>query len=509
MIHEGMEELPRPVLVLLTHCHRDHARALLWMKDRLQVPCFYVAQQAGASALQQGDAEVSASFIYGEEGILAEMDGALLGDGRFPVSPKLDFCRFGPVVDDGRGDTLAKSQALHLADGGSITVFHTPGHSDDSLCVQIGGYLFCGDILFAHRPVVAGLPGWSAENVLRSLAFLDQVLAHGTVETVWSGHGKALTVEAAHGIILSVIKETAQMGALVRLDARRIQFLKECAVVFVREVGMQLIAQGGRLVRIAEGLSELEEEGLAKGLRHDVDMDAIDQYLEEFHRFEQGQVDDPMLAAIPLKGVELIRKIRKVLKAMPLPDEIGAMYLFRMEFLLNDYVALMLGVDSRRCVSATALLPVLRAVLQVLKPVPLNHDELANLAVDEKAFGLYLAKRLDEQARRGVVTVSASAEDERATALVASDRLSVLLGDMLEMAMSGDERVVTVGVCREEDRCGLQICTNPPLVLSARKTHFYDLLVSLSGGSFSSGTEGTIRVLFPDAGSIRADNSAA
>ena len=500
----------RPVLVLLTHCHRDHSRALLWMKQRLPVPCYYVSEHTGACALRRGDADVTASFVYGEEGIRAEMDAGLLDDASAGLAPDWPFCRIGPVQDAAYFGVPVKSQFLHFGAEERLTVFHSPGHSDDSLCLLVGRWLFCGDILFAHKPVVAGLPGWSAQALLKSLAFLDRLLEQGSVDAIWSGHGKVLDISSARNIIATVARETGKMGTLVRLDGERIRFLKECAVVFMQEVGMQLVAQGGRLMRLAEGLSGLGEDGLADALRRDVDMDAIDRYLEEFHQFASGRADDAVQAVIPMKGVELIRKIRKILEAAPLPDGVGALYLARLEFLLNDYVALMLGMDLRHCVRPTPLMPALRNVLQVLQPGSLTHDELAILAEDEKAFGLYLAQRLDGCARKSSVTVEATEDEERLSVLVEPPRLAVLLGDVLELVMSGEPRRIMVRLQQSAQWRGLRMETQPALTLSPQKLHFYDLFMRLSGGTFSAENEGVLEVLFPaaDADGIFSANPA-
>ena len=501
----------RPVLVLLTHCHRDHSRALIWMKQRLPVPCYYVSEHTGAHALRHGDADVTASFVYGEEGIRAEMDAGLLDEAAAGIMPDWPFCRIGPVQDTVYGGVPVKSQFLQFGAEERVTVFHSPGHSDDSLCLLVGRWLFCGDILFAHKPVVAGLPGWSAQALLKSLAFLDRLLEQGSVDAIWSGHGKVLDISSARNIIATVARETGKMGTLVRLDGERIRFLKECAVVFMQEVGMQLVAQGGRLMRLAEGLSGLGEEGLADALRRDVDMDAIDRYLEEFHQFASGRADDAVQAVIPMKGVELIRKIRKILEAAPLPDGVGALYLTRLEFLLNDYVALMLGMDLRHCVRPIPLIPELRTMLQVLQPVSLTHDELAILAEDEKAFGLYLAQRLDGSARRSSVTVETTEDEERLSVLVEPTRLAVLLGDVLELAMSGEPRRITVRLQQAAQWRGLRIETQPAHTLSPQKLHFYDLFMRLSGGTFSAKHEGVLEVCFPaaDADSISSANPVA
>ncbi len=50
-----------------------------------------------------------------------------------------------------------------------LTVFHTPGHSEDSICLLGGGRLFSGDTLFVGSCGRTDLPGGSSRELYHSL----------------------------------------------------------------------------------------------------------------------------------------------------------------------------------------------------------------------------------------------------------------------------------------------------------------------------------------------------
>ena len=106
---------------------------------------------------------------------------------------------------------------------------------------------------------------------------------------------------------------------------------------------------------------------------------------------------------------------------------------------------------------------------------------------------------------------SAEPEDEeRLSVLVEPPRLAVLLGDVLELVMSGEPRRIMVRLQQSAQWRGLRMETQPALTLSPQKLHFYDLFMRLSGGTFSAENEGVLEVLFPaaDADGIFSANPA-
>lgn len=54
----------------------------------------------------------------------------------------------------------------------TFRVWHTPGHSQGSVCLTCGGYLFSGDTLFAMSCGRVDLPGGDPEQMRRSLSMV-------------------------------------------------------------------------------------------------------------------------------------------------------------------------------------------------------------------------------------------------------------------------------------------------------------------------------------------------
>lgn len=65
-------------------------------------------------------------------------------------------------------DLVKEGDVLHLA-GMEIKVLHTPGHTQGSVCYEIGNELFTGDTLFEHGWGRTDLPGGDEHEIMMSL----------------------------------------------------------------------------------------------------------------------------------------------------------------------------------------------------------------------------------------------------------------------------------------------------------------------------------------------------
>lgn len=68
----------------------------------------------------------------------------------------------------------------------SVTVLHTPGHTEDSICLYDGEHVFTGDTLFIGNCGRTDLPGGSPEKLFASLGRVIMGLPKETV--VYPGH---------------------------------------------------------------------------------------------------------------------------------------------------------------------------------------------------------------------------------------------------------------------------------------------------------------------------------
>jgi glyoxylase-like metal-dependent hydrolase (beta-lactamase superfamily II) len=70
--------------------------------------------------------------------------------------------------------------------GKTIIVLHTPGHTEDSICLHDGENLFTGDTLFIGNCGRTDLPGGSPEKMYRSLH--QAILRLPPETTIYPGH---------------------------------------------------------------------------------------------------------------------------------------------------------------------------------------------------------------------------------------------------------------------------------------------------------------------------------
>ena len=64
--------------------------------------------------------------------------------------------------------TVAEGDTIRFGNS-QVTVFHTPGHSEDSICLIGDGKIFTGDTLFVGNCGRVDLPGGSARKLYHSL----------------------------------------------------------------------------------------------------------------------------------------------------------------------------------------------------------------------------------------------------------------------------------------------------------------------------------------------------
>jgi glyoxylase-like metal-dependent hydrolase (beta-lactamase superfamily II) len=98
------------------------------------------------------------------------------------LSAKLLAHESSPLKCDAR---VGDGDSLRIGEE-TIRIIHTPGHTEDSICIYDGRDLFTGDTLFIDAWGRTDLPGGSAEKLYHSLHDKIMVLPHETV--IYPGH---------------------------------------------------------------------------------------------------------------------------------------------------------------------------------------------------------------------------------------------------------------------------------------------------------------------------------
>lgn len=143
----------KPVAILLTHCHIDHAAGVKELVERYSIP-FYMHKE-----------EVPIYKSMPEQGMWF---GVFYSN---PPEPE-NFLEDGQEIQFGN----LKIKALHF-----------PGHSPGLLCFLIEDMLFTGDLLFQGSIGRVDLPGGSEEKMYESLIKLRNFPEN---LRIFPGHGE-------------------------------------------------------------------------------------------------------------------------------------------------------------------------------------------------------------------------------------------------------------------------------------------------------------------------------
>ena len=142
--------------ILLTHAHFDHIYGINNILDLYPQCVVYIANE------------------YGK---------ALLYDAKKNFSR---YTEIGPIIIKEQAQVSFYKPEMNLWPHVRMKVFLTPGHSDDSVCLQIDNMLFTGDTLIKDVRTVTKLKGGSVEKLKETVIFLSSL------------KGKGLTVHAGH-----------------------------------------------------------------------------------------------------------------------------------------------------------------------------------------------------------------------------------------------------------------------------------------------------------------------
>ena len=143
--------------VLLTHAHFDHIKNL--GKISQEYNCKIYLHELAVEKLTDPSKNLSTSFGFGK-------------------SLQFDIAKMDLEVLEG-GETLS------IGDIKGIKVFSTPGHTDCSICIQIGENLFTGDTIFKNGVGRTDFSGGNFSSLLNSLRKLREL----DYDNIYPGHG--------------------------------------------------------------------------------------------------------------------------------------------------------------------------------------------------------------------------------------------------------------------------------------------------------------------------------
>jgi glyoxylase-like metal-dependent hydrolase (beta-lactamase superfamily II) len=440
-------EKDRPLFIFLTHAHTDHFVGI--QGD----PAFanpdavvFAVQHNGACALESGDTTVTLSDLM-QASFFPMKVGLHLFSRERP-----DFCSEDMSFPNGARITISRDQTgpaglprerIEFGPGPALTVYYTPGHSPDSICLQIGELLFTGDLLFAASPGIAGLTGWSQETLIRSLGAVETLIATGSIQLVYSGHGRSIPAADALRILSTVRTDARGLANIAEMEpdraARTAAFAEDC----MEQVNELFTIMSGRLQYVSFILDELGESGIADRSSALIRGDMIDELLEAFHNFaeEQRRGQDVPIHRV-LKAGQVIAKLERTFSRDELTTIIDPSLVRRADRLLSDYTTMLRGFTPPSEYSDWDLNTLTESVVSGLTVPPFTDDEVLSSADDDVTFSRILLARIGTPPLLADVEATVLSEADPLQVCIDREHFADLLTYILEdLVGTGADRI--------------------------------------------------------------------
>ncbi len=481
----------RPLFIFLTHAHTDHFVGI--QAD----PAFthpdavvFAVQQSGACALESGDTTVTQSDLMQVPFFPMKVHLHLLSPERVYPSDGVSFPNGARITltRDQTGAGLPR-ETIEFGSGPVLTVYHTPGHSPDSICLQIGELLFTGDLLFAASPGIAGLTGWSQETLIHSLGAVETLIATGGIRHVYSGHGRVISAADALRMLSAVRADARGLTNIAEMEPERAARTAAFAGACMEQVNELFTIMSGRLQYVSFVLEELGESGIADRSSMLIRGDVIDELLEAFHNFAEEQrkgLDAPIHRV--LKAGQVIAKLERTFNRDELSTIIDPSLVRRAGRLLSDYTIMLRGFTPPTDCSDCDLNTLTEVVVTRLTVPHLTDDEVLSSVDDEQAFSRILLARIGTPPLLADVEATVRSESEPLQVCIDREHYTDLLIYILEDLVGTGAKRIEINSRHAGRNAIVSVAGNIPSqgTLQERRTwRFLRGLAERAGGSLT------------------------
>ena len=490
-----------PVFVVLTHAHLDHFRGTQ------DVPAFahsnavvFAVQESGAAVLERGDAKMTQAELLGQTISPIRIGLPLLTAGRagshhVPVSLAFSNGATITITREATPGGLARER-IEFGTGPALEVYHTPGHSPDSICLRMGGLLFIGDVLFAANPGIAGLCGWDQSALIRSLDGIESLLGEGDIDFVLPGHGRVIAGSDAGRMFSAIRSDARALENIAELNSERAietaAFAEDC----MEQVNELFTIMAGRLYYVSYVLEELGEDDVAEEVSRLIKGDLIDELLDVFRSFaEEHHKGGGVSIHLALKAGQVIGKLQRSFDGPELSHIIDPALVQRAARLLSDYTTMLRGFTPPSERAECNLVGHLEALVTGLSVPACSDDDLLGSDDEDSTFTRLLLNRIGMQPLLSDVAFSFSAGEKTLVAAVDQDEFTDLITYILEDLVGIGADTITLAVRRDGNSAVITLKGSGCTVSGSVKTGegFLGRLSDRAGGTLSTATEGRQR----------------
>jgi len=485
------EERPRPLVVYLTHVHIDH-----WFQFQQKMAfqslrsAFLAVQERGAEALEKQDPLITLSELLGRPmknvpvaaKLLCKEERALTG----PHALDLEGWNYEYVTRSTQiaEEVLLHSQIISLGDDDRLEIYHTPGHSPDSISLRIGSLLFVGDLFFAPNPGMAGAFGWNQQDLMESILKILWVLENENILLCFSGHGRPVDVQTARKTLEVMYSDSASLQGLEEVTplwAKRTAAYAQDLMIELERI-FTIIA--GRLAYIAYMLSELEEESEAKELEQLLDSRFLDEMFSDFRSFaSQLRSGKKLDWELVHKAGQVVGKLDALFQKKKLGSVLDQSLLSRAGRLLSDYSVTYRGFRPPYYVSYVNINGLIGEILEQVKHQPYDEEAILQ-AEDIEDYLKALKARIAHVNLFEGVELAFRPDSKNPHARMDKERFGDILIDIMERFVGAGCKALEISTALNEEWALVRIAargtaSSHPL---ERADRFFERNLALCGG---------------------------
>ncbi|MDD1678824.1 MAG: MBL fold metallo-hydrolase [Methanomicrobiales archaeon] len=492
LIQAIQAERALPLVVMLTHGHVDHYVAALSV-PLLVDPCtaMVALQEHGVEVVESADRRMTQAEVLGRELAPMRIDLHLLAASNAEGGGEPVRCRYAngvtvTVVQKPMESGLPQEELI-LGSGPRIEVYHTPGHSADSCCFQIGGLFFTGDLLLAASPGIAGISGWDQEALIRSLDKVRALLSCGGIEVVCLGHGPMLSVKDGARVLEAVQRDARRLTGIAELDPERARQTAAFAEDCMEQVHELFTVMAGRLYYVSHMMEELEETDIARGLHALIRGDVIDDLLDGFDAFNREYHSGGYVPLnLALKGGQVVGKLQRSFNQDELTQIIDPTLVQRAERLLGDYITMLRGFSPPRGIAVHDLRELLEGCIREHTVRSRSDDDVLASTDDDVAFGRMLLARIGMPPLLADTAATVDLGAGPLSVPVDKERFLDLVTYLLEDLVGGGAATIAVRAGREGEAALVTLLgdgCDEPLTCGGKPHRFLYSLCERAGGN--------------------------
>lgn len=473
-----------PVLIFLTHCHLDHAKEAAAICSNDQYRVYLAAHEIGCHILANPDANFSLSWIFRQNmspidahfKLFSQTETGYPSHQTFILTEKSALDVTTDLIVLGADIELTR-QCISIGDNINIELYHTPGHSPDSICLQIGEILFIGDILLAASPMVAGIQGFEQQQLIESLQKISWIIDNRNARIICSGHGTMLGSDIVKKQLRAVHEQAKRLRNVTTITRKRAMFLKTYAEDMMKEAEHLFSIIAGRLYMIANYLQQLGEDAKAAEILGIIDMDAIDAMLSDFYQFSQEyQQKSTFETQSPIMGIRAISKLERLISDCRLTNLIDISILRRIRLIMNCLLSTISGAQREPLETFENINEIIEELLTDMKHSVYSDQAIFETLDNDDAFLNELTRRIAYQPIFDDKELRFEADTDLPQVLVEREYLKDVLTAIMEMLVVNGAHDISIRTSHTDGNVLLDIFASPPDAITKfeeRKTAFF------------------------------------